>query len=387
MALSEAYGQSDITLDKLSDCSGLAAIREKLDYPISISCRPPLGDMERRMMSQFNGPSDLHACLLRTNPIPKLAGFTCVDQAYKGTRELSCFRAVDKAILGDYVRRYESVYSRRVSQYLDAAAHCQVGNGDATAIKNSLFPETLKAIASAEFGFVLGLGKGSVTTSRAYHAYAQTDPDLHGTSGAVEVFDVVNIPGGKLPDQEPAMADRAPTLAVTVSNLDGAAAAETLRNMYRLPVSVDARAFDFQYNGGKNVPFETKKDDLDGWQQGMADVFINAGYAEVPESEFEKMGLTSDEVRDRLVQSLKFGQRKFVDQYLGPKLFMLFRDAPGDCGDVVDLFVAEPENNVKADYGTILMMAITFGHCCENSRRGRLINEVVDYIRSEVKDR
>src|SRR5271165_3527208 len=189
MALSEAYAQNDVSLDKLSDCSGLAAIRETLDHPISSSCRSPQGGLERTMMAQFYGQSDFHACLLRTNPTPKLAAFTCVDQAYKGTRELSCFREVDKALLGDYVRRYESVYSRRVSQYLDAAAHCQVGNGNATAIKNSLFPDTLKAIASPEFGFVLGLGKGHVTTSRAYQAYAQTDPNIHGTSGAVEVFD------------------------------------------------------------------------------------------------------------------------------------------------------------------------------------------------------
>jgi len=299
---------------------------------------------------------------------------------------MTCFREVDNALLGDYVRRYESVYDPRVSQYLNAAARCQVGNGDATAAKNSLFPDTLKAVANAEFGFVLGLGKGHVTTSRAYHGYAKTDPDIQGTTGAVEVFDVVNIPGAKLEAQEPEVRDGAPALAFTVSNFDSAEAAKTLRRIYRMPVSVEVRAFEFKYNGVKNVPFEKREDDLNSWQEGIADIVIDAGYREFPESEFERLGLSSDEVRDRIIQNMRFGDRKFTNELLGPKFFMLFHDAPGDCGHLIDLAVELPEKNVKVDYGAIVMVLMDFGHCREHYP-DRLINDSVNYIRSEVENR
>jgi hypothetical protein len=386
MALSKAYCQSDISLDKLSDCTGLASIRANLDHPISSTCRSPRTNLERIMMAQFSGVSGIRACLLSINPTARLANFACVDQTYKGTRELSCFREVDNAILSDYVHRYESGYSARETKYLDAAALCQVGNGDAIAAKSSLFPPTLKAIASAGFGYVLGLGKGHVTPSRAYHGYAETDPEIHGTSGAVEVFDAVNIPGGKLEVQEIAMVNREPTLDFTISKLDATETRETLRSMYRLPVSAEVRAFDFKYKGVQNVPFQTRADDLESWKKGIAKILVAAGYREYLESEYNTMGLSKEEVRERLVKGLKFGDRKMAAERFGP-FSMLFRDAPGDCANVVDLLVFEPEKNVKEDYGTIAMVLIDAGHCGNNSRPDRLINDAVDYLRKETNDR
>src|SRR5580704_12706731 len=127
------FGQNDINLDKLSDCAGLAQMRTMLDSAPSRDCRTPRAGLETKMMSQFTGAQGVRACLMTSPPLPRLAGFSCVDWSFEGTRELSCIRSVDKSVLQRYITDYDSVYRARVLGYLEAAGNCPVGNGDAAA--------------------------------------------------------------------------------------------------------------------------------------------------------------------------------------------------------------------------------------------------------------
>lgn len=185
------FGQSDINFDKLSDCAGLVKMRTMLDSPPSLDCRTARGALETKMMSQFDAAQEV--CLMVSPPVPRLAGFSCIDSSYEGNRDLSCFRSVDKNLLRRYIKDYDVVYRARALRYLDDAGNCAAGNGSAAAVPESLFPAQFKVVARANFGFALGIRKERASKSRAYHGYADVDPDVETAFGAVEVFDIFNL--------------------------------------------------------------------------------------------------------------------------------------------------------------------------------------------------
>jgi hypothetical protein len=93
----------------------------------------------------------LSACLLLTPPTVRLAGFSCFDLGAQGNRELLCFHPIGDRALRKYRDNYDPA---QTYSYKQAAASCPGTNHDASEAANSLFPQSLSAVAEARFGFV-----------------------------------------------------------------------------------------------------------------------------------------------------------------------------------------------------------------------------------------
>jgi hypothetical protein len=316
-----------------------------------------------------------------------LTGFSCVDTALKGAREITCFRELKASVLTDYKTNFESVYSHQLDRYLAAAKQCSVTNHDATAVPNSLFPMILNPIATPQFGYVVGIGKGRVTSSRAYHGFAKLDPALGSSWGAIDVVDIINVPGATLGDQSLPQ-ETGPPLTVSISRMPEVESqiATNMRRTYGVAAHARAQVFDFQYNGSKSIPLTQKTNDLGRWQDGVADILERSDYEEYTDEELETAGVTRADLRERMVSHLDFGTRTIANKQIGNKIYILHRDDRGDCGHVADVIVYLPEPNVKADYGQLALILSSFGHCSSDPAP-ELIEKATSYIRNEVSSR
>jgi hypothetical protein len=193
MLATTAKCDDDLSLDKLTDCQGLASIQAMLSRSISTDCRQPRNKLERAVESEYAGSAAVANCLLSSPPTSRLSGFSCFEIISNQQRELACFKPVDKSQLDDYLGKYSSHYRDKVIGYLQAARQCPVGNGDAGRAPSSLLPGAFVSFSKARFGFALEVG--SEKKSQIYHAFADTDPELGADGpGAIEVFDFLNVP-------------------------------------------------------------------------------------------------------------------------------------------------------------------------------------------------
>ena len=377
-----------LSLDKLTDCQGLASIQMMLRGKISTDCRRPRNALERAVESQFAVTTAVHNCLLSSPPTPRLAGFSCFEIMSNQQSELACFKPVDKSQLDDYLGKYASRYRDKVLLYLQDASRCPVGNGDAGAAPNSLLPAAFNSISQVRFAFALQVG--SEKKSQIYHAYADTDPQVDSSGpGAIEVFDFLNV--SKAAVVQPSACRSKDGIVSTMDDAqEGRRSVEsTLTQKTGLHATVKMRFIDLTYCGTENVSDATKRSDLDDWQDQLKYILALTDYRELDDEELANSPFkNTDEMRDLMAKNLPFAQRN-GNRTLGPHVVFLVDDAHRECAAVAEVMVLEPESEVKTDYGSIAILLLGVGDCRIAQRPGgtlsdQLLNKLTDEVRSDA---
>jgi hypothetical protein len=377
-----------LSLDKLTDCQGLASIQMMLRGKISTDCRQPRNALERAVESQFAVTTTVDSCLLSSPPTARLAGFSCFEIMSNQQRELACFKPVHKSQLDDYLGKYAADYRDKVLLYLQDARKCPVGNGDAGAAPNTLLPAEFNSISQVRFAFALEVG--SEKKSQIYHAFADTDPETdRGGPGAIEVFDFLNV--SKASVIQPSACQSKNGIVLTMDDAqEGRRSVEsTLTRQTASRATVKMRFIDLTYCGTENVSDATKISDLNDWQDQLKYVLAVTDYRELDEDELANSPFkNTDEMRDLMAKNLPFAQRN-GNRTLGPHVVFLVDDVHQQCAAVAEVMVLEPESEVKTDYGSIAILLLGVGDCRIAQKPGgtlsdQLLNKLTDEVRSDA---
>jgi hypothetical protein len=318
-------------------------------------------------------------------PISGLNGFSCFDMAFKLGRELTCFRPVDKMLLDNYINTYDSNYRERVVEYLKVAAQCSVGNGDATAAPNSLFPPLLNSFARARFGFALQIG--NERNSQFYQAYADLNPDIDSSEvGAIEVIDFIkNVKDTVIP---PPACTGKEGITLNVENAPdvGRAVENSLRQQSGTRVVVKTRSITLTYCGSDNISTSTKKSDLDEWLDQLKYELAVTDYREMEPEDFRGTPYRSvDDMRDIIARNMPFGQRN-SNRAIGPHILVMLDDSHPQCVALAEAMTLEPEEDVKSDYGMVGLVFIGLGDC-RNAQKanGTLSDQLLEKLIEDLK--
>jgi hypothetical protein len=381
-------GQEDVVLDKLSDCVLLTQIWARLDAPLSTDCRSPRDAIERKVMSQFASLPDVHSCLLSSAPLTGLAGFSCVEvSAPSLRRELACFRTAQSRLLVQHEEKFDSVYGQKDAAYITDASKCSIGKGGATRAAPGVFPSPLLIVAKSHLGFAL---VGTDKKSQAYHGFGDLAPELNknGTL-ALEVFDVFRL--------DSATANVDTTTSVQASGefefqIDDAlyarrTLARSMSQQFSMPVVDKMRFIDLTYRGTRTVPMSTKASNLNDWQDRAGSVLEDAGFRTLTNAELAAMPMKPDDMRDYFTRNMSFGTRDLSHRTLGPHIIFLVDDRYDPCTAIAEVFILEPEKDVKSDYGSIAVLLIGAGTCASLERQdGALSEHVLEKITQTLKD-
>jgi len=380
----------DVRLDKLSDCHTLALVQSTLQRPVSRSCRAPRNQLEDRLMSRLGTTPRLSACLLLTPPTARLAGFSCIDVGFEGTRELICFQPIDDLAL----RRYHANYDpAQTYSYKQAAAGCVGTNRDASEAPNTLFPQLLSPIAKADFGFVVGLGESRTPLTLAYHGFGSIDPDLALSSSALEVFDMTQSEPGQANQAQADSTDSVGDWNFEIYDMPRESQRDFAGPFERASgerISVRMRLITISTIHSSNTPLEDHKSDLENWLKEIADYLKGEGFRSLTPEELARTPFhNTDAMRDFLVKNSPFGNRDFFRRMLGPHLVFLVNEEDEDCNKVAEAFVAEPEEGVKNDRGGAGLMAFTMGRCRTDGGPDEVLDQMIqqetEILENEVR--
>lgn len=371
-----AIGQ-DLRLDKLSDCDALLQVQTALQGPVSHSCRAPRNRIEEKLISRLEATPRLRSCLLTMPPTSRFAGFSCIDVDFENIRELVCFEQIDESALQNFQNNYDAA---RTNRYKRAAASCPITNHDASEAKNTLFPQTLSPVAKGSFGFVVGIGDSHITSSRAYHGFGILDPTLSQTGSALEVFDMFRYKPGAKPAPLADFTDSVGDWQFEVNDLPRNSQRDFARPLEQASgerVGVRIRTITISTLHSSNTSYEDRKSDLDKWQQEIADYLIEQDFRKLTRSELAGTPFRdSDAIRNYVVKNMPFGNGAFSERF-GPHLVLLVNERDDDCYKVAEVFVAEPEEGVKNDHGSVGLTVFTIGGCRRDGGPDQVLDETI----------
>jgi hypothetical protein len=386
LPMSSAAQAQDLRLDKLSDCNTLAQAQSMLQQPVSRSCRSPRNRLEERLISMVQITPRLSACLLVTPPTARLAGFSCIDLGYQGTRELVCFNSIDDRAVRKYQDNYDPEWAYR---YKRAAAGCLGTNGDASEAANSLFPQSLFPIAKGRFGFVVGLGGSRIPLARAYHGFGSIDPGVAYSGSDLEVFDMIQI----VSVQSPPAADSTDSIGDWKFDIYDAPE-ESQRDLVRpleqasgKHIGVRSRVITISTTHSSNTPFQNRASDLERSQQAIADDLKGEGFRNLTPAELGSMPFGStDGLRDAIIKNMNYGTRAFLARTVGPHVVFVVNDEDDDCNKLGEAFVFEPEKEAKSDHGGMGLSVFTIGRCRSDGGPDEVLDSIVQQETSVLKN-
>lgn len=370
--------QTTVSLDKLGDCRGLEQSVAMLRTNPSRGCRDARGPIESRLISQLRLDPGTQTCLLIDSP-PQLSGFTCTRTSGKHLEELTCFRGISAGALDDYKKRYDSVYSSKVARYETAAKACSVGNGHFAVAEAELYPQSFASIAKPRFGFAIGIDTSSKMGGEAYHGFADVDPRLTTIPKAIEIFEVFQTDQLTLPEPDVSTED-AKAFEISTENMEpaGKAAAAWLRSRTHWPSVGKVRLFTLKYKGKKDVETSKRRSDLEEWEDGIVSVLKEAGFRDFNEDDGPPPDF--DSMREMLIENSPIANRKLTDDSLGPRVVGLTTDNKR-CLEFATVFVLEPVEGVKSEYGGFFVELAGTGDCQRSQRpSGVLADERFDDI-------
>lgn len=378
--------QTTVTLDKLSDCDGLEQSVSVLLKPASKRCRADRGPIENRLISQFRTNPNTQVCLL-TDPPPQLSGFTCIRTSGVNADELTCFRPIAAHALDDYVNRFDSIYSDKVARYEKQSKVCSVGNGHFATVERELYPKPFESIAKPRFGFAIGIDTSSKLRGEAYHGFADVDPDVTAATKAIEIFDVFQTDQFTPPEPD-VSTETANAFEINTEDVEAAAKADAawLHSQTHNPSVAKVRLFTLKYTGKKDVELSKRRSNLEEWQDGIASVLKDAGFRDYNESDGGVPNF--DSLREMIIKYSPIANRKFTDDSLGPHIVGLTTDNQR-CLEFATVFLLEPVEGVKSDYGGFFVQIAGTGDCRgEQGSSGVLSEErfadIVQYLKGAL---
>ncbi len=384
MLVSQMAAQ-DLALDKLSDCDTLDSVQSMLEESVSASCRSPRDEAERKLMSQFQYATRVKTCLLSSPPTHRLTGFSCVDVAQAGSREVSCYRTISHRALKEY---QDNDDPKPAYRYKKAAAGCSATNGDARDAPDSLFPQVLSVIGKPELGFIVGIGDEKKPHTRAYHGFAEPDPALHLSTSAFEVFDMVKVEGSDGDSDDNSVAEGEWKFdiidAPTESQRDLARPFERVSGQR---IGVRLRIIVMNSAHSSKIPYDTRRANLESWQQAIASSLEDQGFRSLTRSELSSTPFGNiDQMRDFIAKHMPFGQRDIGDRALGPHVVFRIDDDDDDCTKIGEAIVFEPEQDVKNDFGGFGLSFFTIGRCRKAGGSDDILDSLVDDATQIIQD-
>jgi hypothetical protein len=377
--------QTSVTLDKLSDCEGLGQTVALLQRAPSRRCRNYSGAIENKLIALFRTVPDMQSCILEDSP-PQLSGFTCIRASGRNADELTCFRAINARALDDYVNRFDSVYGEKVGRYEKSTKACSVGNGHFSSVERDLFPRWFDAIAKPRFGFAIGIDSSPKMHGQAYHGFADVDPDLTSNPKAIEIFDVFQTDHIEKMERDVATED-AHSFKIETENVEAASSwvARWLRGQTGRPSIGKVRLITLKYQGKKDVDISDRRSNLDEWENGIASVLKDAGFREFNEDDGDPPDF--DSLREMIIKNSPIANRKFTDDSLGPRIIGLTTDNRR-CIEFAIVFLLEPVEGVKSDYGGFFVEIAGVGDCRrEETSSGALsderFNDIIEYLKGQ----
>lgn len=375
----------DLALDKLSDCDTLDSVQSMLEESVSASCRSPHDEAERKFMSQFQYAPRVKACLLSSSPTHRLTGFSCIDIAQTGSREVVCYRTISHRALTEYQNNDDA---KPAYLYKKAAARCSSTNGDARDAPDSLFPQVFSVIGKPELGFIVGIGDERKPHIRAYHGFAEPDPELHLRTSAFEVFDMVQVEAGDEDSGDNSVAEGEWKFdiidAPTESQRDLARPFERVSGQR---IGVRLRIIVINSAHSSKIPYDARRENLESWQQAIASNLEDQGFRSLTRAELSSMPFSNtNQMRDFIAQHMPYGQREFGDRTLGPHLVFRVDDNDDDCNKIGEVLVAEPEQDVKNDFGGFGLSFFTIGRCRKAGGSDDILDTLVDDATQIIQD-
>jgi len=176
-ALSASPAAAELHFDQLSACEGLSALMASLQSTPT-DCRPPRGEIERWFANRLRILPDTLVCFLGRPPAASLTGFDCFVVEARPSRMIACLRPAEPDDIADYRPNYDTRYAETVNRYLERAAQCSAGNGDATVAPRTMLPFMVGLFARHDFAFVLPVGDRFRGSSAIVHGYAHVDPTI-----------------------------------------------------------------------------------------------------------------------------------------------------------------------------------------------------------------
>ncbi len=330
-------------------------------------------------MSNFRATPRLSSCLVVTAPTTRLAGFSCVDLGFQGSREFACFRLINDGAIRDYRERYDPGRSQR---YKAASARCPGTNGDAAEAANSLFPQSLSSVAKGLFGFSVGLGDARIPTGLAYHGFGSLDPDLALGGSALEVFDMTQIAASQT---NQAVADRTDVVGdwnFDINDMHRDARrdfASRFEHVSGERIGVNLRSITFTTSHSSEASIGDRESRLEHLQGAIEDYLGDNGYRSLTRQEMASTPFSNtDQMRDFMVKNMPYGNRDFIRRTFGPHLVFLVNDADDHCYKVAEALTAEPEEGVKNDFGGMAVIVITIGTCRDDGGASKVLNQTID---------
>jgi hypothetical protein len=380
------FGQmaaQDLVLDKLSDCDALDRVQSMLEDSVSDSCRPPRDEAERKLMSQLRYVPRAKVCLLSSPPTHRFAGFSCIDIAETGSRELVCYRTISSRSLKEYQNKDDATQGYR---YKKAAAHCPSTNGDAADAPDSLFPQVLTVIGKPELGFIVGMGNEKKPHTRAYHGFGDLDPELHLSSSAFEVFDMLKVESSNADNEgDNSIAEGSWNFEIIdappESQRDFARAFQQASGQR---IAVRLRIININSAHASKIPFDTRKENLDSWQEAVGSYLDDQGFRSLTRAELSGTPFSNiDQMRDFMAKHMPYGQR---NNDLGPHVVFRVKDDDDDCNEVALAIVTEPKEGVSNDFGGLGLSTFTIGRCRDAGGPGNMLDSLIDDETDVIKD-
>lgn len=367
----------NISLDKLSDCAMIYSLQRTLNEPASTSCRTPHDPAEQHLMSLLSASPQLRTCLLQKPPSNRLAGFSCFDIRGSGSREVLCFHGIAAHELQQYQDNYDPVVAYR---YEASAMDCPATNKVASAAPNSLFPQTLAPIATASFGFVVGLGKSPAPAARVYHGFGLLDPSIGMGNRALEVVDAtwsMQVTA----DQPGITRSAGATWREDVVDMPAESQRDFARPFEQAwgeRIGVRMRIITISAGGSSQASSADRAGDVDAAQQGIASYLQASGFRNLTSSELANTPFgDTDKMRDLIVQHAPYGYRNSLKGRVASHMVFMVDERVEDCNKVAEVFGVKPEEGVKSDRGGMLLNVFTVGNCAGNGDPNVILDQII----------
>jgi hypothetical protein len=374
---------------RLTACDEIARLHASLERdPRSLAreCTSPTGFLERALWERLGRPPQDQVCMLPQPPARFLEGFDCLVLVKGNSGSLSCFRLAPEMDLDDYQRRFDTDYAARESAYLRAASRCAATNGDAAVAPRTSGDQLLGWISRMEMGYIAKLGQGRTTNSAVSQTYAQLDAAI-GRTGLIETVTV-------FVNKDPLSGRGEKRVAgpwTTWLEGDGTGV-EVMRSALRqqgIPffgreLSISIERADGDWSQAR------KQDQLEHWQDRLADTLRDAGFDDVDEDDVAGSGLSLETFRERMVASLSPGAQAASRLSPSRKLILLqHRRASSPCparrGAMMAMIMGmDPPPGAGSEFGSVAVVVVGIGACgIASSPSARFIQDAIDESRDD----
>ena len=95
---------------------------------------------------------------------------------------------------------------------------------------------------------------------------------------------------------------------------------------------------------------------------------------------------STEALRNAIIKASPFGKRELNNKTLGPDMILLINDEDDSCARAAYGFVREPVDQVKEDYGGMVIIEVGVGDGCQGAETpsNKSIDKIIQYLRERT---